>query len=143
MALLSPDRSCKTDTYAPRTARTHSTDKRVLYTKSNFALARTLTTLMVVTCARQRVSGLLSFSLAISGGLQCGAHPHDVRILPVSLASRCLLQIKYACAMIETGTRHTILICACTNPGKVAGILRTFRLIARLRLAYPLRCRGY
>ena len=30
--------------------------------------------------------------------------------------------------MIETGTRHTILICACTNPEKVAGILLTFRL---------------
>jgi hypothetical protein len=45
-----------------------------------------------------------------------------------SLFSSCLLQIKYACAMIETGTRHTILICACTNHEKVAGILRTFHL---------------
>jgi hypothetical protein len=54
-------------------------------TKSNFALARTLTPLMVATCTRQRVSALLSFSLAISGGFQCGAHPHDVRVLPVSL----------------------------------------------------------
>jgi hypothetical protein len=42
------------------------------------------------------------------------------------LLSSCLLQIKYACAMIATGTRHTILICACTNPEKVAGILQTF-----------------
>ena len=37
------------------------------------------------TCTRQRVSALLSFSQAISGGFQCGAHPHDVRVLPVSL----------------------------------------------------------
>ena len=36
------------------------------------------------------------------------------------LLPSCLLQIKYACAMIETGTRHTILICSCTNPEKVA-----------------------
>jgi hypothetical protein len=36
-------------------------------TKSNFALPRTLTPLMVATCTRQRVSALLSFSLAISG----------------------------------------------------------------------------
>jgi hypothetical protein len=56
-------------------------------TKSNFALARTLTTL-VATCTRQRVSALLSFSQAISGGFQCGAHPHDVRVLPVSLLIR-------------------------------------------------------
>jgi hypothetical protein len=34
------------------------------------------------------------------------------------LLSSCLLQITYACAMIETGTRHSILICACTNPEK-------------------------
>jgi hypothetical protein len=54
-------------------------------TKSNFALARTLTPLMVATCTRQRVSALLSFSQAISGGFECGAHPHDVRVLPVSL----------------------------------------------------------
>ena len=38
------------------------------------------------------------------------------------------LQPRLKGAMIETGTRHTILICACTNPEKVAGILRTFRL---------------
>jgi hypothetical protein len=44
------------------------------------------------------------------------------------LLSSCVLQIKYACVMIETGTRHTILICACTNPEEVAGILRTFHL---------------
>jgi hypothetical protein len=57
----------------------------VLDTKSNSALARTLTPLMVATCTRQRVSALLSFSQAISGGFQCGAHPHDVRVLPISL----------------------------------------------------------
>jgi len=55
------------------------------YTKSIFALARTLTPLMVVTCSRQRVSALPSYSQAIYGGFQCGAHPHDVRVLPVSL----------------------------------------------------------
>ena len=54
-------------------------------TKSIFALARTLTPRMEVTCTPQRVSVLLSYSQAISGGFQCGAHPHDVRVLPVSL----------------------------------------------------------
>jgi hypothetical protein len=50
---------------------------------------------MVVNCTRQRVSALLSFSQAISGGFQCGAHPHDVRVLPVSLliSIRALLNI--------------------------------------------------
>ena len=55
------------------------------------------------------------------------AHALQVNHLRCLLSS-CLLQIKYACAMIETGTRHAILICACTNPEEVAGILRTFHL---------------
>jgi hypothetical protein len=54
-------------------------------TRSIFALARTLTPLMVATCTRQRVSALLSYSQAIYGGFQRGAHSHDVRVLPVSL----------------------------------------------------------
>jgi len=55
------------------------------------------------------------------------AHALQVNHLRCLLSS-CLLQIKYACAMIETGTRHAILICACTNPEEVAGILRTFHV---------------
>jgi hypothetical protein len=55
------------------------------------------------------------------------AHSLQANHLRCLLSSRPL-QIKYACAMIETGTRHTILICACTNPEEVAGILRTFHL---------------
>jgi hypothetical protein len=47
---------------------------------------------------------------------------------PSRCASTAGIPIKYARAMIETGTRHTILICACTNPEEVRGILRTFRL---------------
>ena len=52
--------------------------------------ARTLTPRMEVTCTRQRVSVSLSHSQAISGGFQCGAHPHDVRVLPVSLLTKIL-----------------------------------------------------
>ena len=52
--------------------------------------SRTLTPRMEVTCTRQRVSVLLSHSQAISGGFQCGAHPHDVRVLPVSLLTKIL-----------------------------------------------------
>ena len=59
-------------------------------TKSIFALARTLTPRMEVTCTRQRVSVLLSYSQAISAGFQCGAHPHDVRVLPISLLIKIL-----------------------------------------------------
>jgi len=59
-------------------------------TKSIFALARTLTSRMEVTCTRQRINLLLSYSQAISGGFQCGAHPHDVRVLPVSLLIKIL-----------------------------------------------------
>jgi hypothetical protein len=56
-------------------------------TTSTFALGRTLTPVMVSTCTRQRVSALLSISLAISGVSHCGPHPHDVRALPVSLSN--------------------------------------------------------
>jgi len=101
-------------------------------------------------------------NVACTGGFQCGAHPHDVRVLPVSLLikihslrflislkislahalranhlkcrlSSCLLQNKYACAMIETGTRHTIPICACTKPegrgypAKLSSLLAHFK----------------
>jgi len=131
-------------------------------TNSIFALAQTLTPLMVVTCTRQRVNSLPSYSQAFYGGFRCGAHPHDVRVLPVSLLikihslrflislkislahalranhlkcrlSSCLLQNKYACAMIETGTRHTIPICACTKPegrgypAKLSSLLAHFK----------------
>jgi hypothetical protein len=53
--------------------------------KVNFRVGTDLDTLMVVTCTRQRVSALPSYSQAIYGGFQCGANPHDVRVLPVSL----------------------------------------------------------
>jgi hypothetical protein len=78
------------------------------YTKSIFALARTLTLRMEVTGTRQRVSVLLSYSQAISGGFQCGAHIrlcHD-----------------------RDGHPSYNTHCACTMPDKVAGTLQTFRL---------------
>ena len=53
--------------------------------KVEFRVGTDLEPLMVATCTRQRVSAWLSVSLAISGGFQCGAHPHDVGVLPVSL----------------------------------------------------------
>jgi hypothetical protein len=53
--------------------------------KVEFRVGTDLESLMVATCTSQRVSALLSFSQALSGGFQCGAHPHDVRVLPVSL----------------------------------------------------------
>jgi hypothetical protein len=51
-------------------------------TKSISAWALVLTQMMV-TYTRQLSSASLSFPQAISGGFQCGAHHHDVRVLPV------------------------------------------------------------
>jgi hypothetical protein len=54
--------------------------------KVNFRVGTDLLTqLMTVTSTRQLVSASLSFSQAISGGFQCGAHHDDVRVLPVCL----------------------------------------------------------
>jgi len=115
-------------------------------TKSIFALARTLTPRMEVPCTRQRVSVLLSYSQAISGGFQCGAHPQLRANHLKCRLSRCVLQIRYACATIATDIRHTPLIRACTKPDKVAGTLQTFRfslLISNETCAVTLGAHSY
>ena len=60
--------------------------------------------------------------------------------------SRCVLQIRYACATIATDIRHTPLIRACTKPDKVAGTLQTFRfslLISNETCAVTLGAHSY